>query len=77
MMIRETSWLLTIGFGAGLALTAATIRLIRSRLYGLAATDPAVLASAIVLLTVVALLAAWVPAYRASHIDPLTALRHE
>ncbi len=69
MIIRETGWLLTIGFGAGLALTVATIRLISSRLYGLAPTDPATLVSAILLLAAVALLAAGVPAYRASRID--------
>ncbi len=77
MIMRETGWLLAIGLGAGLALTLATIRLISSRLYGLAPTDPAALVSAIVLLAVVALVAAWVPAYRASRIDPLVALRSE
>jgi predicted permease len=77
MILRETGWLLAIGFGAGLALTVAAVRLISNRLYGLAPTDPAALVSAIVLLAIVALLAAGVPAYRASRIDPLVALRHE
>ena len=77
MIMRETGWLLAIGFVAGLALTFPTIRLISSRLYGLAPTDPSRSVSAIVLLAVVALLAAWLPAYRASRIDPLVALRYE
>lgn len=77
MIMRETGLLLAIGFGAGLALTLATTRLISSRLYGLAPTDPVALASAIILLATVAFLAAWVPAYRASRIDPLVALRYE
>ena len=77
MIMRETGWLLAIGFVAGLALTFPTIRLISSRLYGLAPTDPAALVFAVVLLAMVALLAAWLPAHRASRIDPLVALRYE
>lgn len=77
MIMRETGWLLAIGFGIGAALTIAAMRLISSRLYGLAPTDPLALVSAVVLLGAVALLAAWLPAYRASRIDPLVALRYE
>lgn len=77
MILRETGLLLAIGFGLGAALTVAAIRLISNRLYGLAPTDPLALASAIVLLTAVALAAAWLPAYRASRIDPLVAIRYE
>jgi ABC-type antimicrobial peptide transport system permease subunit len=53
------------------------MRLITSRLYGLAPTDPVAFAAAIVVLTAVALIAACLPAYRASRVDPLVALRHE
>jgi ABC-type antimicrobial peptide transport system permease subunit len=77
MILRETSWLLVIGFGAGLLLTLATVRLINSRLYGLAPTDPVAPISAMLLLAFVAFVAAWLPAHRASRIDPLVALRHE
>ena len=77
MIMRETGWLLAIGFGGGLALTVVAIRLISSRLYGLAPTDPTALVSAIILLALLALLAALAPAYRASRIDPLVALRYE
>jgi predicted permease len=77
MIMRETGWLVAIGFGAGLILTIATVRLISSRLYGLAPTDPVALVSAIVVLAVVAFGAAWLPSYRAARIDPLVALRYE
>jgi predicted permease len=77
MILRETGWLLALGLIAGSALAAAALRLIASRLYGLAATDPIAFASALVLLSIVAGLAAWLPAWRASRVDPLVALRYE
>lgn len=77
MILRETGWLLTIGFGAGSALTVATINVLNSRLYGLSPVDPLALTSAVTLLAVVALLAALLPALRASQVDPLVALRYE
>ncbi|MPY87487.1 MAG: FtsX-like permease family protein [Luteitalea sp.] len=77
MILRETSMLVATGLVAGLALSAVTIRFIVSYLYGLEPTDPVVLAASIALLSTVALLATWLPAYRASRVDPLVALRHE
>ncbi len=77
MILRETSWLVVIGVIAGCALSAATIQLITSRLYGLSAHDPLIFVGAIAGLIVVATLAAWLPAHRASKIDPLVALRYE
>jgi ABC-type antimicrobial peptide transport system permease subunit len=77
MILRETGLLLVVGLTAGVALSAVGMRLITSRLYGLAPTDPVAFAAAIVVLTAVALIAAWLPAYRASRVDPLVALRHE
>jgi putative ABC transport system permease protein len=62
-----------IGIGGSLALT----RLIRSMLYGVSATDPAIFAAAALFLLAVSAVAAWVPARRASRVDPLVALRHE
>jgi predicted permease len=77
MVMRETGWLLAIGLIAGSALAAASIRLINSRLFGLTATDPMPFATAIVILAIVAALATWLPAWRASRVDPLIALRYE
>ena len=61
----------------GLAAALAGGRLAAANLYGLTAHDPSVLACAAVVLAVVVALAAWLPARRAAHTDPLTALRHD
>jgi predicted permease len=77
MILRETASLLAVGLVSGFGLCLAGVRFITSRLYGLAPTDPVAVAAAITVLTGVALLAAWLPAYRASRVDPLIALRYE
>ena len=77
MIMRETGWLLAAGLVAGGALSAAAIQLITSRLYGLSPGDPATFAIAIAGLAAVAAVATWLPAYRASRVDPLVALRYE
>jgi ABC-type antimicrobial peptide transport system permease subunit len=77
MILRETGLLLIVGLLVGIGLSVAGMRLIESRLYGLAPTDPLAFASAVGMLTAVALAATWLPAYHASRVDPLVALRHE
>jgi predicted permease len=77
MILRETGLLLLVGLLAGTFLSAAGTQLIASRLYGLAPSDPVAIGVAVAMLAGVALLAAWVPAHRASRVDPLVALRYE
>lgn len=77
MILRESWVLLAGGLAAGAALSVATLRLIESRLFGLSPNDPAAFAAAIVLLAIVATAAAWLPARRASRVDPLVAIRYE
>ena len=64
---------LVLGLGGALALS----RFLEKLLYDVKPTDPLVFASVALLLLLVALLASWLPAHRASKVDPLVALRHE
>jgi ABC-type antimicrobial peptide transport system permease subunit len=76
-ILREALGLVAIGCGAGIGLALVGRSAIASLLYGLSPRDPATFAMATALLTGVALIAAFVPAWRASRIDPLRALRVE
>jgi predicted permease len=75
MILRETIGLVGVGLTAGTALAYAASRMIGSRLYGVAPHDPLTVVAATGLLLTVALVAAYVPAVRASRVNPMTALR--
>jgi predicted permease len=77
MILRETGWLAAAGVLVGLASTLALIRLIKSMLYGLTPYDPLTLAAGTLLLLLMALIAGWIPATRASRVEPMEALRHD
>ena len=77
MMTGEGLTLTAIGIVGGLILFALTSRFLRSFLYGIAPGDPVTLVAAAIVLTVVATLATWVPARRASRVDPARTLREE
>ena len=67
----------TIGAGIGVALALAASRLIGSLLFGIAPSDPFAIGSALAVLIGVALAASYLPARRASQLDPTQALRYE
>ena len=77
MVLKQVAWLTLIGGAIGLAAAVGIGRLAGSLLFELTGYDPIVLTASAVLLTVVALAAGFVPALRASRIDPMTALRYE
>jgi putative ABC transport system permease protein len=71
--------MMIVGIGAvfGIAASAVAVRAIRSLLYDVDAHDPATFVVVVVLLVAVSLLACWIPARRASRVDPMVALRAE
>ncbi len=77
MVVKQALTLTLAGLIIGLAAALALTRFISSLLYEVSATDPAVLAAVIILLTAVAFLASYIPARRAAKIDPIAALRCE
>jgi predicted permease len=77
MILRETLYLVLAGLVIGLPAALLGAKLIASQLFGLKPADPFTLIAASVVLTVVALLAGYLPARRASRVNPLNALRYE
>jgi putative ABC transport system permease protein len=77
LIVGEAARLAVIGLVIGIALSFAATQLISSLLFGVKATDPLTFLTVAVLLTVVALLASYIPARRAMRLDPMIALRYE
>src|SRR5207249_4269888 len=76
MIMGEPAVVVTAGVACGGALAYLMSRLIESRLYGVAPQDPLTLSAATAVLLLSAFGAAYVPAHRASMLDPMAALRH-
>ncbi len=77
MVLRESLWLVAVGVGLGLAGAFAAGRFISSFLFDLSPTDPVTWIAAVSLMFLVAAIAGYIPARRASRVDPLVALRCE
>jgi predicted permease len=77
MVLREAGSLIVVGLAIGIPGAVLAAGLLAHQLYGIGPTDPLTLASSSGVLLAVALLAGWVPAWRASRVEPLQALRTE
>ncbi|MDQ6828002.1 MAG: ABC transporter permease [Gemmatimonadota bacterium] len=77
MVLGEVALLVGIGVALGLVFALASSRLLTVFLYGMAPNDPATIAGAVLLSVLVAVVAGYLPARRASRVDPMLALREE
>jgi ABC-type antimicrobial peptide transport system permease subunit len=77
LVLREGMVLAAIGTGVGLAAALGLTRFLASLLYGVRPADPVTLVAVALLLAGIALLACGVPAWRATKVDPMVALRYE
>ncbi|UCC84256.1 MAG: ABC transporter permease [Gemmatimonadota bacterium] len=75
MVLREAGVSVLIGIGLGLAGAVAITRVMSGMLFGVSATDPLTFGGAIVVLVTTALAASWMPAARATRVDPMQAMR--
>jgi len=77
IVLKEGALLGALGVVIGLAVAAGVTRVMSSLLFGVEATDPAIFGSVAVIFLLVTLLASYLPARRATRVDPLVALRDE
>jgi predicted permease len=77
MILHRAAWLTGLGLGVGLALAFGLAHGVANLLYEVSPNDPAIFASITAAIAAVAMLASWLPARRASRIDPMVALRDE
>jgi ABC-type antimicrobial peptide transport system permease subunit len=77
LILGEVAILVAIGLAAGLGLTLAGSKAASSMLFGLKPRDPLTLALTVLILAAIGFAASFLPARRASRLDPMTALRYE
>jgi putative ABC transport system permease protein len=77
LVLRQGLTLALLGVALGVAASLALTRLMKTLLFGVSTTDPLTFGSVALLLALIALLACWIPARRATKVDPMIALRCE
>jgi len=77
LVVGESVWMVAAGLAIGIPAALALSKFVRSMLYGITPNDPWSFTAAIFLMATVGAAAAWIPARRASRIDPMAALRNE
>jgi ABC-type antimicrobial peptide transport system permease subunit len=77
LVLRQGAWMIAIGFAVGIVTTFVAGRAIESHLYNTGAHDPVALVGVSLVFAAVAALACWLPARRATKVDPIVALRAE
>jgi putative ABC transport system permease protein len=76
-VLRDSLSMIIVGLAAGLAGALALTRVLKSLLFNVSTLDPVALSVACALMTLIGMLAAWIPARRATQVDPIVELRHE
>ena len=77
MILRESILLLTLGLAIGVPIALSSTRILKSQLYELSPLDPTAISIAIATISVMTIAAAWLPARRATKVNPIQALRTE
>ena len=77
LVMRDVVVVLAAGLAAGLIISLASVKVLQKMLYGMEARDPVTIVIAVCLLSAMALLAGYLPARRATRVDPMVALRYE
>jgi ABC-type antimicrobial peptide transport system permease subunit len=77
LVLRQGIVLAIAGAAVGIGVALGVTRYLASMLYNVRASDPATIAGVAILLTLVAFAACYIPAHRATRVDPMVALRHE